>query len=375
MMKRFRLAAGAISAGLVLIAAPVAAFTLNGWDGDRSGESQGVQPGVPSWTPAPSASAKGPLAAAAPDGSGYTAYVALAGASAIAKVDVTVHTVLSAAIRGDQAEGVAVTPDGTKVYVAVTGQYQVKAVDTATLKTTRIVVGAYPEDVAVSPDGSQVYATVTGGDTGPGGSRTVAVISTATDTVTQRIDVGAAPRRVVFAPDGRHAYVTTARGLVVIDTAKAEVSGHITGIPTAQSVAVSRDGTRLYVTQPDADTLWVADTARGRVIGSISAGTEPWAVTVTPDGTKVYVADMNSDSVGVYDPATGRHLADVAVGRLPGSIAVTPDGSEVWAGNIMTGTVSVISTATDTLTTTIKGGTASATLNTAPLGISFVKNP
>jgi YVTN family beta-propeller protein len=88
---------------------------------------------------------------------------------------------------------------------------------------TSIGVGPYPQDVAVSPDGSLVYATVTGGDTGPGGSDVVAVIGTATNSVTGDITVGTGPRQVVFSPDGDFAYVTTENAIDVIGTATSSV--------------------------------------------------------------------------------------------------------------------------------------------------------
>lgn len=387
------LAAACAAAGTALIAPSAASTAAPGPDpgAGPSGE-QGVQPGAPSWAalvpPAPrppgappsrpvrsGPHTPSPWVRGRPAGAGYTAYIALAGAGRVARVDVAAHTVTSTAIRADTAEGVAVTPDARKVYVAATGRYQVIAVDAATLRATPIVVGAHPQDVAVSPDGSQAYAAVTGGDTGPGGSSTVAVIDTRTDTVTRWIDVGAAPRRIAFAPDGRDAYVTTARGLAVIDTAKGEVAGKVPGVPDAQGVAVSADGSRVYATRPDADLLYVVDAARRAVTRRVEAGAEPWAVAVTPDGRKVYVADMNSDSAGVYDATGRRHLADVPVGRRPASVAATPDGSEVWVGNGMTGTVSVIDTSADEVVTTIRGGPPSTTLGAGPLDIAFVRNP
>ncbi|MWA01761.1 beta-propeller fold lactonase family protein [Actinomadura sp. LD22] len=349
--RRFALTAAGAAAGTALAVLPTAAVARTGPDpGAGPSDEQGVQ-------------------------TGSTAYVALAGSGRVARVDVASHTVTSTAIRADAAEGVAVTPDGRKVYVAATAHYQVIAVDAATLRATPIVVGAHPQDVAVSPDGARAYTAVTGGDTGPGGSSTVAVIDTRTDTVARRIDVGAAPRRVAFAPDGKEAYVTTAGGLTVIDTAKGEVAGKVPGIPDAQGVAVSPDGSRVYATQPDADLLYVVDAARRTVTREVKAGAEPWAVTATPDGRKVYVADMNSDSAGVYDAAGRRHLADVPVGRLPASIAVTPDGSEVWVGNDMTGTVSVIDTSSDEVVTTIRGGSRAETLGASPLDIAFARTP
>jgi len=364
---RLAVSASAAAAAAVLIAVPVAAMALTGSSGPGSPRPVNSPPSGRTWSPA---AKSGPRSMA--KAGRYTAYVAVVGSYSVAKVDVATHTILADDIGTDTGEGVAVTPDGKTIYVADTGQYQVLAVDAATKKQTRIFVGAYPSDVAVSPDGSQVYATVRGGDTGPGGSQTVAVISTADNRVTAQINVGAAPRQVLFAPDGRHAYVSTAKGVVVIDTATRKVSGRVAGIPTAQSLALAEG--RLYITQPDANRVWVVDVGSVRTLGSFSAGQEPWAVAVTPDGKKVFVADMNSDSVGVYDAASHKRLADVGVGRLPCSIAVTPDGSEVWVGNDMTGTISVINTATDRLTFTISGGKPNQVLDSAPLDIAFGKN-
>jgi YVTN family beta-propeller protein len=54
-------------------------------------------------------------------------------------------------------------------------------------------------------------------------------------------------------------------------------------------------------------------------------------------------------------------------------VAVTPDGSQVWVGNNLTGNISVINPATDTVSATISGGSGTATLLAAPLGIAFSK--
>ena len=73
--------------------------------------------------------------------------------------------------------------------------------------------------------------------------------------------------------------------------------------------------------------------------------------------------------------AAGKVTGTISVGRLPMSIAATPDGSQVWVGNGLTGSVSVISVASGKITATIGGAPESpgtATLDAAPLGISFV---
>jgi YVTN family beta-propeller protein len=153
----------------------------------------------------------------------YDAYVAAAGGYEVLQVDVSTGTILGS-YSADSPEGVAVTPDNSRVFIAETGQYDVIPVDVATGKEgPQIEVGAYPQDVASSPNGGTVYATLTGGDTGPGISDQVAVINVATDAVTGDITVGPGPRQVAFSPDGTRAYVTTENGVDVVDTATSRV--------------------------------------------------------------------------------------------------------------------------------------------------------
>jgi YVTN family beta-propeller protein len=71
---------------------------------------------------------------------------------------------------------VAVSPDGSKVYVVNEGSGSVSVIDTATNTVTTIPVGQSPKGVAVTPDGSKVYVVNEG-------SSSVSVIDTATNTV------------------------------------------------------------------------------------------------------------------------------------------------------------------------------------------------
>jgi YVTN family beta-propeller protein len=304
----------------------------------------------------------------------YTGYVALASNGEIAKIDVSTDTILSLIPGIDTTEGVAVTPDGSQVFGAETGQYDVVAYNTATAKSTTIEVGAYPQDVAVSPDGSTVYATVTAGGIGRGGSDVVAVISTATDAVTGDIKVGVGPRQVAFSPDGKYAYVTTEREIVEVNTATNSVVRRIRDVVSPQGIAISPDGSTLYVTSPASSTLAVIRAANGRTLRTIRVGAEPYGVALSPDGSTAYVADMNADAVSVVSTSTGKVTATIAVGHLPASVAVTPDDSQVWVGNILDGNITVINPATNAVAGTISGGTGTATLDGQPLGIAFVKS-
>jgi YVTN family beta-propeller protein len=312
----------------------------------------------------------------------YLAYAAFAGGYQVVEADTNSDTIIGT-ISDDTGEGVAVTPDDSTVYIADTGQYYVIAYNVATKSSADIEVGPYPQDVAISPNGSLVYATVTGGDTGPGGSDEVAVISTATNTVTGDIRVGTAPRQVVFSPDGTRAYVTTEDGIYVIDVATSSVINVFRGPfpgPSGfgnqlgpQGIAVSADGKTLYVADPAANQVWELSASLGVPLGIATVGNEPYAV--TPVGDSLYVANMNDDTVSVVSTLTGKATSTIAVGRLPMSIAATPDGSQVWVGNGLSGSVSVISVASGTVVATLGGGPGTSTLDAAPLGITFVPAP
>ena len=66
----------------------------------------------------------------------------------------------------------------------------------------------------------------------------------------------------------------------------------------------------------------VIDTASNQVTATIPVGKRPWNMAITPDGSKLYVANGRSNSVSVIDTASARKLADIAVGELPWGVVI-----------------------------------------------------
>ena len=71
--------------------------------------------------------------------------------------------------------------------------------------------------------------------------------------------------------------------------------------PHAKPIALSPDGTRLYVANTPADTVDVIDTSLNRVITRVAVGIDPVGIAIRPDGSEVWVANHISDSVSVID--------------------------------------------------------------------------
>jgi YVTN family beta-propeller protein len=152
-------------------------------------------------------------------------------------------------------------------------------VDTGTNTVVDTIgVGVNALGIAITPDGSRAYVA-------NNLSGSVSVIDIATNTVVATIGMFQ-PVAVAVSPDGTRAYVTnsseTFGSVSVIDTASNTVDATIVIGPNAQGVAMAPDGSRAYAVSFGSDSVWVIDTATNSVITSVPVGSAPVGVAVTP---------------------------------------------------------------------------------------------
>jgi YVTN family beta-propeller protein len=301
-----------------------------------------------------SAACSGPTGAAYVADAGYQAFDAIE----TANCDITqVYNVGDPQVPGDPGDynyassdrGVAI--HGDTLYFADTGNDMVSVINTTTLNPknytpaeTDIHVGFDPDDLAVSPDGSQLWVADTGPQTGSGSPTDLDVISTATDTVSATLLLPSAPAEIAFSPDGSTAYVTTADGLWIFDTASDTVTGTIPGLGDPEGVAVSPDGSTVYVTNTEQGEVEVISAAKVEVTDTIPVGQLPWQLAVSPNGSTVYVADTDSDQVSVISTKTDTVTSTIPLSGGPDTLAVTPDGSELWVCGITSAILTVLRT-------------------------------
>lgn len=192
-----------------------------------------------------------------------------------------------------------------------------------------VPVGNVPVGVAVSLDGTKVYVTNFGDDNVPG--RTVSVIDTATEEVTSmNVDEGK-PSGVAVYPYEQKVYVAKfshekVRAIDLITNKDPDIPVGIGPF----GVAINKNGSRVYVTNRGYDdipgnTVSVIDTATNTVTDTVLVGKSPYGVAANKNGTKVYVTNMDSENVSVIDTATNKVVASVSVGKYPHGVAVTPD--------------------------------------------------
>jgi YVTN family beta-propeller protein len=251
--------------------------------------------------------------------------------------------------------GLAMTPDGTKVYVANGGATPgtVSVIMTARNRISGTIdVGADPTGVAVSPDGNRVY--VTNQNDG-----TLSVIDTATDTVIATVWTGASPLGVVVTPDNKHAYIAVYPNTVeVLDTTANQVTATIShpALDGPALAAITPDGKTVYVSNQISNTITVISIATNAVIATIPVGQIPLGLAVTADGNQLYVANGADSTVSVIATATNTVTATVSGFDGPEGVIMTPDARNVLVANTASNTVSVLDIASNTISKTILVG-------------------
>jgi YVTN family beta-propeller protein len=85
--------------------------------------------------------------------------------ASVSRIDPITNAVTATITVGNGPRLVAVSPDGSSVWVSNYGSGTVSRINTTTNVATSITVGSNPFGVAVSPDGSSVWVTNNGGTT------------------------------------------------------------------------------------------------------------------------------------------------------------------------------------------------------------------
>ncbi len=155
-------------------------------------------------------------------------------------------------------------------------------------------------------------------------------------------DAGSAPAQYLSptalvateSGDKLYAACATASKVLVLNAADGAVTGTLPVGPTPSGLALSRDGSTLYVTSAEPDGgVCVVDTATARTVATIPAGHTAMGPVLSPDGQTLYVCCRFNDQVAFIDLATRAVRKRVPVAREPVAAAITPDGRFLLVAN------------------------------------------
>jgi YVTN family beta-propeller protein len=266
---------------------------------------------------------------------GTAVYVANTGSNDFTVIDTTTYEATTTSGPGGiGASGAVVHPDGTRIYIAnpdwMTGglESSVWVLDRATNTIVdEISCGKGSCGVVVHPNGKVAYVT-------NAFAGTIAVFDTDTHEVIDTIVLETVdpnevsfPVPIIVHPAGTYVYAANRQGpsFWAVDTATHEfitlAIGH-----SHVGIGVNPRGTAVYLPDmhdrdpnlpPQGTTVDVIDTKTLQVIGTIQDVNAPVDVAVHPDGTRIYVTNSESNTVSVVDTTTYAHIATVAVGTSP----------------------------------------------------------
>jgi YVTN family beta-propeller protein len=278
--------------------------------------------------------------------------------------------------------GLVFSPDGSRIYLSnVYGNIKVFSVDAAQgHKVTATTTFAVPEartsrrkmeipcGLAVSPDGSKLYVT------GNAANR-LHELDTASGAVLRSWNTGVAPFDVVLAAG--KAYVSNSGGrrpekgdlnapagagttvrvdadrsianegsVTIIDLAANAVKAELPAELHASAMAVSPKGDYVVVANTGSDTLSVIDTATDKVVEKIWTrrtpgdffGAQPGAMAFDASGRRLYVANGTQNCVAVikFEPDENESAVTglIPVGWFPGSVAFDTTRNRLCVANI-----------------------------------------
>jgi YVTN family beta-propeller protein len=186
---------------------------------------------------------------------------------------------------GSVPKVVEVTPDNKFVLVSNWCSYDLTVISIASQKVVKTIkIGRYPRGIAVSNDSKFAYVAEMGGNQ-------IHVINLEDFSKTY-IPIGSNPRAIVLSPDNSMMYVTmNLSGKVASwDLINNKAGKSVKTGKAARSLAISSDGTALFVVNFVSNTISKVRTSDMKVFQSIKACNEPIGITYDSPTSRTWVA-------------------------------------------------------------------------------------
>jgi len=253
-------------------------------------------------------------------------------------------------VTGSGGDGIALSPDGTKMFVTVDNKRELQAIATATgTILARIPVpigvsGTPPLELAISPGGSHVYVFAPQNDP----NSTLLEVDTTTYLVTHSLNLpfNESNGPLLVSPDGSQIYFEV--GLVnqyiqVVDTATLAPGAQIPVNESPLSLTVTPSG--LILMTDTNNELLVIDPHSATIVNryTLASNTAVFsgAIASSPDSTTAYIG-FSGPSILAVTIATGATVFDAPIGYTPSQFAISSDGERLYSIDYSsTGTPSV----------------------------------
>jgi YVTN family beta-propeller protein len=278
---------------------------------------------------------------------GYHVYVTNEKGGDVSVIDGATREVVATIPVGKRPRGIRVSPDGKTLFVAVSGT-PISAPPQLDAKGNPIFKKGKDDD---DDDDKKADKSADG----------IAVVDIAQKKLLKKIQVGSDPEQLALSADGTRLFISNedVGTASVVNIASGKVEHIIPVSREPEGVTTSPDGKFFYVTCETEGEIFAIDTANYKVISHFNVGGRPRSADFLPDGSRAFIPSESSGQLHIIDSVNHKLLKtiDLPKGSRPMCVKAAADGKKVYFSTGRAGTVDVLDTGKQEVTNAIKVGT------------------
>ena len=286
--------------------------------------------------------------------SGYHIFVSNEKGGTVTVINGADFKVTGTIVAGKRPRGIHASPDGKIVYVALSG--------TPIEPPPKLDANGNPIFVKGHDDDDDDHAKSDKAADGLG------IIDAVQKTFLRKIPVGSDPEQFAISKDGTRIYISNedVGAATVLD---AVTGNNLTFIPVTrepEGAGVRPDGKVFYITCETGGDVFAIDAETFKIVGHIVVHPRPRSIAFLPDGSRAFVPSESVAELNVIDTVNQKlwHVVTLPKGSRPQCVLVSPDGKKVYASTGRGGAVIVVEANTYEVLNTIPVGKR-------PWGIAF----
>src|ERR1700720_4627706 len=203
-------------------------------------------------------------------------------------------------------------------------------IDAATLTpVATIPLGKRPRGLASSPDGTRLYVALSGSpNAGPGvdektlpppdrSADGIGIVDLQQGKLLNVLPSGTDPEQLAVSSDGKRIFVANedAAKASIVDVASGQITESFKIGDEPEGVSVEPSGRRVWVTSEGDGAVFVIDLAAHKVAKSVKVGARPVSLAFLPAGSRAYVPAENGASLTLIDAKRLSPLKTIDLGK------------------------------------------------------------
>lgn len=143
------------------------------------------------------------------------------------------------------------------------------------------------------------------------------------------------PMNMAISPDGSTLYVTAQEGnkLLAVNTGNHKVEYSIEVGKKPHSVVLTKDGKTAYVSNQWSFNVFKIDLDKKQISDTLPTGYGPAGLAIDKDNKHLYVANTYSSDISIFDLDKNQEIRRLSAGKDPTGISIAPDGKSVFVAN------------------------------------------